>query len=143
MLNSQLPFIPALLDDAGLTPDAFRVYCNLVRRQGRSEAAYPSLDGISATCQMCRKRAMRAIRGLLGRGAILRVPRAGETSLYEAVEPQKWRTTEAQETPRGATRTTTQSVLHPEGVVRFTPHKGYPYKGNPIKGNTPPYPRMW
>jgi len=43
-------FIHSELDDLGLTPEAFRVYCHLVRRAGNKGQAFPKISTIGAKC---------------------------------------------------------------------------------------------
>jgi hypothetical protein len=43
-------FIHSELDDLGLTPEAFRVYCHLVRRAGSKGQAFPSMRSMGEKC---------------------------------------------------------------------------------------------
>ena len=43
-------FVHSELDDLPLTPEAFRVYCHLVRRAGRDGEAFPSFTSIARHC---------------------------------------------------------------------------------------------
>src|SRR5258708_23032745 len=55
-------YVPWELDDAGLSPSAFRIYAHLTRRAGGKDEAFPSIDDIKRVCG-CRKRtAIAAIR---------------------------------------------------------------------------------
>lgn len=66
------PFIPAWLDEAGLSHAEFRLYCHLCRRSDKSGIAWPSADSISSDCRMARNTVWKVIKSLEAKGMILR-----------------------------------------------------------------------
>jgi hypothetical protein len=75
--------IPAELDDADLTPAAFRVLCHLVRRGAAQErGAWGSIEGMAKSCRMADKPLKIALRQLIDSGWITRTSRPGFTSIY-------------------------------------------------------------
>lgn len=74
--DGKRPFIPAWLDDAGLSQAEFRLYCHLWRRADRNGIAWPSVDGngddgnpstksIVSVCGMARRTAWKTINRLI------------------------------------------------------------------------------
>jgi DNA-binding MarR family transcriptional regulator len=68
------------LDDMALSPSAFRVFCNLLRRSDKhSHTCYPGTRRIAHDCKMNRETVIEALRELEGQG-MLKVERGwGET----------------------------------------------------------------
>jgi hypothetical protein len=69
------PFIPAWLDDAGLTATQFRVFSNLNRRAGIDGKCYPSAPSIATTCGIHKDTVWSCLRSLEDRGLIVRLPK--------------------------------------------------------------------
>lgn len=70
------PFIPAWLDDLGLSQAEFRLFCHLCRRADKNGIAFPSVDGrdekgdpketsIISVCGMARRTAWKTINRLI------------------------------------------------------------------------------
>jgi DNA-binding transcriptional MocR family regulator len=57
-------FVHSLIDDADLSPGAFRVLGHLARRAGNKGAAFPGIRDIAKTCRMNRGTVIKAIREL-------------------------------------------------------------------------------
>jgi Helix-turn-helix domain len=57
-------FVHSSIDDAGLSPGAFRVLGHLVRRAGNKREAFPSIRAIAKTCHMNWGTVIDAIREL-------------------------------------------------------------------------------
>jgi hypothetical protein len=68
------PFIPAWLDDAGLSQAEFRLYCHLCRRaDNKTGIAWPRADSIARDCRMARNTVWTTISSLEVKGLIRRV----------------------------------------------------------------------
>lgn len=128
------PFIPAALDDAGLTPAQFRIFCRICRRGDCTE----SVPRMATACGLERKTVWAAIRTLTARGMVRRVKRFGATSLLVATSPNAW----AKPVPNGspsrlparvAKRDATRPVCLPDNPSRLPAHKGSPFEGSPSK----------
>lgn len=84
MPKSLKPFIPSWLDDAGLTPAQFRVYCHIARRG----ACWESLPSFARCCKMDREGVQKAIRELESKGWISK-RRTGRTMLLKTLTTQR------------------------------------------------------
>lgn len=80
-------FIPAWLDDAGLSQAEFRVFCHLCRcADNRSGIAWPSYERIMATCRMSRATASASLSSLVRKGMIEKMPKPfGGSSRYRII----------------------------------------------------------
>jgi hypothetical protein len=81
-----LPFIPAELDDAGLSPRAFRLYCHIARRGD----CWAAIETMGATCGLNPKTVRKALAELKSRKAISVSERAGQTNLICCVATSLW-----------------------------------------------------
>lgn len=77
-----LLFVHSSIDDANLTPGAFRVLGNLTRRAGCKGEAYPSITAIAKTCRMKRHSVIKAIHELEKSCFISAVRKPGKTTVY-------------------------------------------------------------
>jgi predicted transcriptional regulator len=69
--NHQKPFIPAWLDDAGLSPAEFRVLCHLIRRaDNKTGIAWPSYASMTESLAMSKSTINRSIASLEKRGLL-------------------------------------------------------------------------
>jgi len=109
-------FIHSDLDDLGLTPEAFRVYCHLVRRAGKGHA-FPKQESIAEACfsrvqrrgsdcqrydkqlspETSRRMAGLAIEALEEHGLIQQIKRRRDdgkqtSSQYVLLSPSNWKT---------------------------------------------------
>ena len=57
-------FVRSSIDDAGLSPGAFRVLGHLSRRAGNKGVAFPGIRDIAKTCHMNCRTVVDAIREL-------------------------------------------------------------------------------
>lgn len=121
-MNDSLPFIPAALDDAGLSPRAFRLYCHLCRRG----AGWGSVENMARVCAMNRKTILAALAELMAAGLALRESRPGRTSVYRPL-PVHAMAGDGEEHPAPKTghHPAQKADRHP---VRKTDHEGYPEK---------------
>lgn len=132
-------FIPALLDDAGLTPTEFRVYFAILRRGD----CFESVPKIANRCRMHRDTVWAALKSLEARGAITKSPKPGHTTLFTALPVSFWAQPNGNEGPAetkgypskpGGTQPLTSATTQPE-IRGSHPAETEGYKGNPIEGN--------
>ena len=85
MSENQKPFIPAWLDEAGLTQAEFRLYCHLCRRaDNQTGVAWPSYQAIQDSCGLSRKTVWRNLKDLEAHGLIAKVGKPfGGSSRYK------------------------------------------------------------
>jgi hypothetical protein len=82
------PFIPSILDDAGLLASEFRVYCHISRRG----QCFGTINDICEHCRLNEHTVRKALSKLLKLGAIFKEERPGRTTLYETQPLIKWAT---------------------------------------------------
>jgi hypothetical protein len=83
-------FVHGMLDDFGLTPAEFRVYCHINRRSG-TNGAWPGIDSMAKKCCLSKPTVINAIRRLEAM-EMLRVRRKeGERSRYFLTRPSVWK----------------------------------------------------
>lgn len=85
-------FVHSALDNAGLSPQCFRVYCHLARRAGVG-GAWPALDSIAETCRIRREGVQEHLQTLLESGMLLKEKRPGTSSVYKLTPPSTWTVT--------------------------------------------------
>lgn len=79
------------IDDAGLSPRAFRVLAHLARRANGENKAYPGLTSITKTCRMRRIKVLEAIRELESRGCIIVERHSGTLNQYLLLKAEFWK----------------------------------------------------
>jgi DNA-binding MarR family transcriptional regulator len=79
-------FVRSDLDDAGLSPAAFRVLAHLARRAGSNGEAFPGVASMAKTCQLNRDTIWRALSELEAAGWLKRRQRLGASTVYTLVE---------------------------------------------------------
>lgn len=119
----QLPviFVHSSLDDAGLSPEAFRVYCHIARRAGE-RGAFPSIESIARNCGMSRRPVMRSLRELIDRHMVSRQSRPGETSVYRLTNHTHWRPG-AESAPSTNSAPPPGTVLAPPPGTKLVPER--------------------
>lgn len=76
-------FIHSRLDDYGLTPAQFRVYCHICRRSnGAEHPAWASVDTMASVCKLHARTVRRALKDLVKLGFLLAENRPGRTTHY-------------------------------------------------------------
>ncbi len=87
--DSPRPFIPAWLDEAGLSQAEFRLYCHLCRRaDNETGIAWPSYESIAASCHMARNTAWRTLKQLAKRGLVRSIGKKfGTSNRYQILTP--------------------------------------------------------
>jgi len=135
-------FIHSELDDMGLTPNAFRVYCHLARRAGTG-VAWPSYQSMGNVCfgpstpsaDYARRLAIEAVKELVTFGLIAKELRTqdsdgavtgNKTNVYYLTPQSQW--------VGGGVKYHTGGVSNNTlpGVSNNTP-KGTPSEGTPMK----------
>lgn len=71
-------FIPAELDDAGLDPVTFRIYCHIARRAG-GRKCFAAAASIAEHCQVSRRTVYRALAELELHGLLVIKRRHGKS----------------------------------------------------------------
>lgn len=112
-LAKSIIFIPAAVDEAGLTPQEFRIYVHLARLDGKG-IEFPSVENMARACRMNKDTVWAALKALGDRGLILRMSSAGKASKYQLTQPGSWRI-EGQPTPPLplASQSTSQPIEKP------------------------------
>lgn len=128
-------FIPAELDDMGLDPYAFRVYCRLCRRAGGGHA-FESAPAMAEACKMSERKVRECLKALEAMGLIIAQERPGQTTVFRL---QSIRTPASPAAPNPGTACTSAPPAGDLGTTcRTTPappaDKGYPSEGTPTKG---------
>jgi len=88
-LAQAIIFVHSSIDDAGLTPQEFRVYCHIARRAGRGEA-FPGIPSIAKTCRLEDRSVRSALKSLNERGMLKRRDRTGMSSVFALTLPSEW-----------------------------------------------------
>ena len=138
------PFIPAALDDYGLAPSAFRVYCHMARRAGSDGVYFESAPRCASHCGFNIKTTRAAIKELLARRLVeLTESRPGLTRAYRLTVESKWaepypKEYPAQKTGRVSKRVATLPKAIPPYPTQLDTHKGNPSEGHPSKGREIP-----
>jgi hypothetical protein len=132
------PFVPAKLDDYGLSLAEFRLVCHVSRR-GISNEAIPN---IARVCRMDTKTVKRCIKKTVRLNILHREFRRGDTLILKLRPIAEWqpspKDTPAQTAPEVVKRPYTSPKGHPDHQAQTTPHKGNPSEGNPMKGDIAP-----
>jgi len=114
-------FIHSSLDDAGLSPYAFRIYCHIARRANRSNSAWPGLGSIAHVCGLSESTARRALKELEDRDMLIiqRCAGGNSTNIYSLTSDKCWKPlSDRHPCP---TDTSPLSVGHPKVI-----HEGNP-----------------
>jgi biotin operon repressor len=85
-----LPFIPAALDDLGLSVPVFRVYCRIVRRAGESGVCFESLPRMARELGLWRPTVTHAVQELRDRGMVHVTTRPGRTAQITPLPAERW-----------------------------------------------------
>ena len=137
-------FIPSTLDDFGLDPYQFRVYCRILRRAGNG-ACFESVNNIAEACRMDRKKVFSSLKFLLAHRLIEKepTPKKGATVNYHLTPSSEWIHIEKPEKkPRGVPNMVhppVPNMVHPPVPNMVHPpvpnmvHKGTPIEGTPIE----------
>lgn len=84
-------YIPSVIDDYGLDPYEFRVYCRLERRIGRGNATcFESIANMAASCFMSSQKVRDALQVLVLSGIAKQEKIKGKTDRYILMPPAHW-----------------------------------------------------
>ena len=125
-----VPFIPAEIDDLGLTPQEFRVMGHVARRAGKDGVCFEAIANMAKKCLLHPDTVRATLKSLVRRGVIFGKNRTGDTTLY-AFTPF--------ETKGGVSPTPPKPMeaTSPKGMVPYPSEmkgaKGIPIKGSPLK----------
>ena len=117
-------FVHSSLDDAGLSPAEFRIFCHLSRRAGMG-SAYPAVETIAKVCRMNTKTVRRSLKRLVDMRMIIRRYRPSQTALYTLTKPSWWLPANLQ--PELAL------AADPSQNEPGLPSQNEPGEGNPLK----------
>ena len=78
-------FVPAAIDDAGLSVHAFRLYARICRRWSPDEGCYESAASMARACRMKRDTVFIARSELVDVGLVTLTERPGETTRIDVV----------------------------------------------------------
>ena len=109
--------IPSYLDDWGLSPNEFRVYCRIARRAG-SGKCFESVKGISKGCVLSVRTVGKCIASLLGMHLIERERPKGaypsSVDTYYLTHASKWKSPERKDR-KGSEERVCKSDVPPTG----------------------------
>lgn len=93
-------FIHSQLDDYGLTPSEFRVYCHISRRAGERGEFYESIPHCAEVCKMNAKTVRSALASLVKSGLIRITSKVhGFTAHYRVTRLKEWNPSQNRSTP--------------------------------------------
>src|SRR5579883_712649 len=112
LAQKSLPFIPAWLDDYGLSAIEFRVYCHVTRRAGKGGKCWESVPRIAKACRLGRNVTLKALHTLTEVYRLLiKNKRPGETDEYSIAPESQWQEPVPQE-DRSLSRRIKNAVSH-------------------------------
>lgn len=132
MACERVAFIPAWLDDFGLSASVFRIYCHISRRG----QCYDAIPMIARVCRLNANTVKKGLRELVERKLVAKLQRSGKTTIYRVTTGVSPRTVEV----LGLESTQVSSGPRlDEGLprrARNSPRVGQKetYEGSPIKG---------
>lgn len=123
-------FIHSALDDFGLSPIQFRIFCHLARRAG-ANGAFPAVASMAKLCDVSERWIRICLRDLEEMGLLNRTERPGYTSVYTLNGPSKWK--QKPEVPRNCVQGVGGNCV--QGVPRnCVQGEGNPSEGSPKEG---------
>jgi Helix-turn-helix domain len=128
-------FIHSKLDDYGLSPSNFRVYCHIVRRANNG-VAWPSISSAARVCRLHPQTVRKALAELTRRVFLTRHPRLGATTQYRLTKPSEWVSVGRTDCdPSRADAAPLSSEASPTNSINHSPYESDICKGNPLKEN--------
>jgi DNA-binding MarR family transcriptional regulator len=136
-------FVHSALDDLGLSPAQFRVYCHLARRanagSGIEGSAWPAVSEIARLCRLHEDTVRAALRWLAAHRLLTRERRPGATGVYRLTAASHWLRPNPSEsdTPPSVSGDTPPNPMedHPS---EKRGDEGDPFEGYPLKEHTHP-----
>jgi hypothetical protein len=131
-------FIHSALDEYGLTPAQFRIYCHIARRAGSGGSAFACVDSMARVCRLHEKTIIRALAFLTDRRLLEAKRRPGRTTVYRLRPATAWVPHLSGEVSKVSTSPRKPIPNHPS---QSDTDEGNPIKGNPEKdlSPVPPY----
>lgn len=140
MKTTAIAFVPALLDDYGLDPIEFRLYCHIARRAGANGICWESAATMAQTCGIGERTVRSKLRSLAARNMITRHSRPGRTPEIRLTSPEVW-SPRQQSAGVGGEPPRQQTAPHPgnrcrtprqqsagDGIPSMVPPDGSPFK---------------
>jgi hypothetical protein len=128
-----LSFIHSSLDDAGLTPAPFRIYCHVNRAAGRNGVCNQALSTIARLCGYGDETTRDALKILTARRMLRRNEIAGVGVEYRLNPPAQWLTVAPTPPPR-KNRRGRKPKGSPAGKPEAHPSEKIGVKGIPDEG---------
>lgn len=131
-------FIHSELDDAGLSPYAFRIYCHLARRANMTGKAWPGKESMAAICGLGRTSVLKALTELEERKMLIiqrnSRPDGGQGSnTYFLTGKAKWTPPPAATRPPPGREATAPRPPRDRPPGRHAAAKVFQEEGNPQK----------
>jgi len=128
-------FIHSQLDDYGLKPSEFRVYCHITRRDG-NEGAWSSVAKMARVCRLHPQTVRRVLRTLTEHRLLEREVRHGETTVYRVTPLLAWQPpNRIDEKPAETDTPVSVSESTPAKPIPGPPCETNAVKGAPLEGN--------
>jgi len=125
-------FIPAAVDDFGLTASQFRVLCHLSRRAGKNGECYPSGPAIARVCKLHEDTVWRCLKELEKLQFIQRRKGKFKSNNYTLTHPKARGGANGGAAESNGGESPKSDGCHPPATDGC---KGNPNKGNPIKAS--------
>lgn len=123
-------FVAKNMDDAGLSPECFRIWCHIQRRG----TLFGSVPGIAKHCGIGRDGTREALRWLVANKWATAIERTGQTTEYTALHPYLKAGATPTENGRGkGKQPLPESVGHPYRKPEGTPTEISRQRYSPIK----------
>lgn len=139
--GSNTIFIHSSLDDAGLTPQQFRVFAHISRRASDGDC-WAGVDGMAKVCKMNSDTLRDALKVLFERNMVTKTERPGKTTVWRIPPPSFWKITPPERGVGCSNHPPETDIPHPPGTNGCHPPGTRGGEGNPIrksnKGN--PFP---
>ena len=128
-----LTFIHNALDDFGLNPYQFRVYCRIARRAG-DKGCFETVKNMADGCQMSEKQIKRSLAELITLSLISRHSRPGTTNIYRLEPPENWKKPHPTEfrSKRGSHNTSKAGQSNSSSQTQGITDPPYPGHNRPI-----------
>jgi Helix-turn-helix domain len=127
-----LAFIPATLDDAGLSPIQFRMYGHIARRAGNKGHYWESIPNAANHCGVDQRTARKAIRSLEKLNMIRCVKaKAGCTRVFLLTPPSDWSAPPTENDPSQKMRGVQKR--QEGGLIECEPSPDKKCEGSPLK----------
>ena len=79
-------FIHSALDEAGLTPSEFRIFCHVARRG----ECFAAIETIAEICRLSKDTVRAGLKSLAMQSFLIRQPREGQTTVHKVAPIASW-----------------------------------------------------